>query len=70
MRQVKSEKMRQDRQDKKILRLVRNRIGQEYRMLNRNKIRIRQEDKSMKNSGQQTLHSVCRINFFMMHSLR
>ena len=37
MRQAKSEKMRQDRQDKKILRLVRNRIGQEYRMLNRNK---------------------------------
>ena len=43
MRQVKSEKMKQDRQDKKIMRLVRNRIGQEYRMLNRNKIRIRQE---------------------------
>ena len=47
MRQVKSEKMKQDRQDKKIMRLVKNMIGQKYRMLNRNKIEykigIRQE---------------------------
>ena len=41
MRQVKSEKMKQDRQDKKIMRLVKNMIGQKYRMLNRNKIEIR-----------------------------